>query len=1078
MSRSMKTGISWSLILLSIVALILLDVVRKPMLEEFGSTYTVGAVRAEAAAKSVVSIVRSDYAHLTERVDPDSALTEAQVEAMVREAVRLGGIEQVVRPDHRWIVIKPNIVELKERGTAVNTDWRVVKALIKIVHEIAPDARITIAEGAGGWVSPGHPEVKSWGDVADGFEIAGYRQLPGNPELSGIALDIVDLNFDEAVETTVPQGGYAKETYFIPRTVLECDVLINVPVMKVTFNVGMTVAMKNFVGIAPGMVYGWAKMRGHPPGSGTGLPHSDPVLDEVIVDLVSLSGVDFTVVDAIVAMERAKSDEIGGLPVRMNTVVAGSDVVAVDGVCARLMDFNPDDVEYITLGERKGLGTGDIGKIEIRGQRIEQIARRFEKCPADWGIGGEYGHYGQGNRIWLLKGPFAAKDWSRDFLDPTDPRALAGEDGWSAPVYFYDDKIDLDTYYHDPTNALAYAYAEFSAPKTQKAELWVGSDEGLVVWVNGDSVYVFEGARKHHLPNDKVEITVRKGTNTLLMKARQTRGRYDFSINICEPEDDDRYNGTRILGLKFSVPTGEKPEPTEATDVAAKDREDYDFGEPEAVSHIKGGDPLEQGDSAPEKKVLEGFPKLPEGMDYMAALQAVLAYRGEPVDVSYLMGISGEAFKFYYDRPDPWDALAMAPSNPLQAVCDALGYTYAYSYNEEQDEAWIRMKGWIHMGYPVMVCNGRRYGGWGVLVGYEEENQKAYLRLPVDGSRGARGRDTSPSGQASAEYEAVGSFLKEWMGSWPGKIEGVGNPQFVVGEKTVSPDPKAVVLRSLRTAVSMMVDGDVEQEDAHRTRTIPGGLHAYRRWWEYMRRDLRYHSMGRREVRALTTFSGPFLNTLIEGRRAASEYLNRIKGHFDAENGARLEQASAHYRTIADRLAHIQPLLPHGGFRTRALSDEESAKAVHRLNVAELVRATYREEHAAIRLLGEVVDIPVPELETWPSVEEQIARGEKLLYWECPDFDGVGDLVIRGEEITTDHIESELSEGMNHIFFRALPDTEGVRLTVKWLEGRGDITVIQQPNAENNYTARIRVDDAGYRREDTYKFEVYLVSER
>jgi hypothetical protein len=30
----------------------------------------------------------------------------------------------------------------------------------------------------------------------------------------------------------------------------------------------------------------------------------------------------------------------------------------------------------------------------------------------------------------------------------------------------------------------------------------------------------------------------------------------------------------------------------------------------------------------------------------MAALQAVLASRGEQVDVAYLMGISGEAFEF------------------------------------------------------------------------------------------------------------------------------------------------------------------------------------------------------------------------------------------------------------------------------------------------------------------------------------------------------------------------------------------------------------------------------------------------
>lgn len=1078
MSRSMKTGISWSLVVLSIALLVFLDMGRRPMKEESDSVYTVGAARAETTEASVVSIVRSDNAELPERVEPTSTLTYAQVEEMVREACRLGGIEQVVQPDHRWVVIKPNIVELKKRSSGVITDWRVAKAIVKIAHEIAPEARITIAEGPGGWIAPGHPDVQTWSDVGDGFEIAGYRALLKDPDLSGIPLDIVDLNFDKAVKTPVPGGGYAQATYYIPRTVLDCDVLINIPVMKVTFDVGMTVGMKNFVGIAPGMVYGWAKMVGYPPGSGTGLPHFDSILDETIVDLTALSGVDFTVVDAIMAMERAKSDEIGGIPVRMNTVVAGSDVVAVDAVCARLMGFNPDDIEYITLGARKGLGVSDLGKIEIQGQRIEEIARRFEKCPADRSRGGEYGHYGQGNRIWLLKGPFATKEWNREFIDPTHPRALPGQEGWSEPVYFHDDKIDLDTYYHDPTNCVAYAYAEFSAPNTQKAELWVGSDEGLKVWVNGDSVVAFEGARRHHLPNDIVEITIPKGINTLLVKAQQTRGRYDFSLNICEPEKDERYNGTRVFGLKFSVPTGEQWEIAKMAQVAAKNREEVDFGEPEAVNHIKGRDPLEQGTSAPEKKVLEGVPELHKGVDYMAALQAVLAYKGKQVDWAYLMGISGEAFKFYYHRQAPWNALVLAPSDPLQTVCEALGYPYAYSYNEESDEAWTQLKGWIRMGYPVMVCTARGYPVWGVVVGYEEEHQKAYLRLPVERRRRARGRGLSPSKPPSGEYETIGSFLREWMGWWPGKMDWFGRPQFVVGEQVGTPDPKEVVLRSLRTAVKLMVDGDVKQKEENWTRIIPSGFHAYRRWWDYLQRDLRYEDMKRRERMALLVFDGHLLSRLIEARRAAAEYLHQIKGTLDAADRARLEEAAAHYQTVANQLAQIQKLLPQGGFRTRELPKEEIAKSVHRTKVAQLVQATYREEHVAVQRLGETVHMPVPPLETWTSVDEEIARGEKVLYWECPNFKGVDDLVIQGEEMTVVHLQEKSPKEMHHTFFRALPKAAGYYLLVKWLEGRGDVTVIQQPTAENDYTARVRVDGSEYGGTDTYRFEVYLVPER
>jgi len=372
MSKATKIGISWSFILITIAALVLLDVVRKPMKEDAGTAYAVAEAQASVSGTSTVAIVRSDNARLPKRMEPDTPLTEAHVEALVREACRLADIENVVRPEHRWIAIKPNIVELKTRGSGVITDWRVVKAVVKIVHEIAPEARISIAEG-GAWVPPDRREVLGQiyrSDSGDGFEIAGFRGLLRDKELSGVRLDIVDLNFDDVAEIPVPGGGYNQDTYFMPKTVRECDVLIDVPVLKVITSLGMTNAMKNFVGIAPGLVYGWSKSEGYPPGSGNpGIPHTAPMLDETIVELTALSGVDFVVVDAIVGMERDKTDERDGVAVRMNTILAGSDVVAVDAVSARLIGLNPDDVEYITLGSRHGLGISDLDRIEVRGGR-------------------------------------------------------------------------------------------------------------------------------------------------------------------------------------------------------------------------------------------------------------------------------------------------------------------------------------------------------------------------------------------------------------------------------------------------------------------------------------------------------------------------------------------------------------------------------------------------------------------------------------------------------------------------------------------------------------------------------------
>ena len=189
-------------------------------------------------------------------------------------------------PEHRWIVIKPNLVELKPSGSGVITDCRVVKAVTRMVHEIAPEARITIAEGSGGWLSPGHEEETGRNGV-DGFEPTGYRALMTDPDLEGVNLDLFDLNFDESEKLVPVGGGHALDAYWIPKTVLECDVFINVPVLKVIRTIGMTVALKNMVGIAPGNKYGWGKDLGEPPGRGPALPHELGVIDEMIVDLAT-----------------------------------------------------------------------------------------------------------------------------------------------------------------------------------------------------------------------------------------------------------------------------------------------------------------------------------------------------------------------------------------------------------------------------------------------------------------------------------------------------------------------------------------------------------------------------------------------------------------------------------------------------------------------------------------------------------------------------------------------------------------------------------------------------------------------
>jgi len=504
----------------------------------------------ERAGRSQVAVVRSDYDQLEAPIAADQDLTRLQIEAVVRAALaKLGGMQAFVGPDDRWVMIKPNIVRASARGRGDITDAYVVWALVKMVHEVNPHARISIGEGSAGFVSPGHPEAMEAADVTDGFANTGFAEIAEDPDLAGATIDFIDLNFEES---RLVRGIATGDEYWLPDCVNECDVFINVPVLKLTNVIGFTCAMKNMVGIMPGMKYGWAKCDGFPPGSGNpGLPnHRRGRFDEMIVDLAGMAGIDLNVVDAIVGMERARIEDEGGKAKRLNTIIAGADPVSVDAVCTQLIGFNPDDFEFITLGHRLGFGVGELDQIEVVGQQVAEVQAQFEKKPG-WD---DRSHYGKSNRVWTLKGTFPLADEDRWQPDPVKLSPVPGEDGWSHPVYFWDDKINLKAHFGRQRNCVAYAYAEFTALKTQEAELWVGSDDPMVVWINGEEVYRFGRSRKHDLPNDEEVIQIRQGRNSVLVEVAQQRKDFDFSLNICEPEDDERFDGNRVAGLKFEAP--------------------------------------------------------------------------------------------------------------------------------------------------------------------------------------------------------------------------------------------------------------------------------------------------------------------------------------------------------------------------------------------------------------------------------------------------------------------------------------------------------------------------------------------
>ena len=152
-----------------------------------------------------------------------------QIDHMTQRLIAESGALNQIRPDDR-VVIKPNLVVSRAEWAGVNTDPRVVEALIKQLKEYGVH-RITIGDGSG----MGYNAAKA-------FEICGYNRLKKKYNLK-----LVDLERDRFVKRSTAIDGPFNHLD-IAQTVVDCDFLINVPVMKAHGETLITCSLKKLKG--------------------------------------------------------------------------------------------------------------------------------------------------------------------------------------------------------------------------------------------------------------------------------------------------------------------------------------------------------------------------------------------------------------------------------------------------------------------------------------------------------------------------------------------------------------------------------------------------------------------------------------------------------------------------------------------------------------------------------------------------------------------------------------------------------------------------------------------------------------
>ncbi|MBN2431239.1 MAG: hypothetical protein JXQ27_07180 [Acidobacteria bacterium] len=85
--------------------------------------------------------------------------------------------------------------------------------------------------------------------------------------------------------------------------------------------------------------------------------------------------------------------------------------------------------------------------------------------------------------------------------------------------------------------------------------------------------------------------------------------------------------------------------------------------------------------------------------------------------------------------------------------------------------------------------------------------------------------------------------------------------------------------------------------------------------------------------------------------------------------------------------------------------------------------------------------------------------------------DGRDQLIIRGDKIDIRHLDAKPIMGMTHTFSAPLP-RRALTVGLNLIEGRGSVTIVEQPSRSNNYAVVIDIHDPKGGA-DNYEFEIY-----
>ena len=297
--------------------------------------------------KSSVSIVKC------QNYDEDKVLS-----GLRRSIDLIGGIQTFVRKDNH-VLLKPNLLYGKSPEKAVTTHPSILRGMIQIVRE------------AGG--VPFIGDSPSVGSLMKTAEKAGVKAVADEMKCPLV-------EFNKPVLPPKRKGKIFKQLE-IDQTVLEVDVIINLPKFKTHSLTLLTLGVKNLFGCIPGPRKAlWHLKAGE----------DRKTFAQILVDVYQIIHPSLTILDGIVGMEGNGPNS--GRPIPIGLILASGDPLSLDQIVCDLLGISRESLLTNRVAFEQGMGKD---KIDVFGERAKDVKISGFQFPTlsqpDWNLPGFLG---------------------------------------------------------------------------------------------------------------------------------------------------------------------------------------------------------------------------------------------------------------------------------------------------------------------------------------------------------------------------------------------------------------------------------------------------------------------------------------------------------------------------------------------------------------------------------------------------------------------------------------------------------------------------------------------------------------